>query len=94
MANRQESAQTVALTVLAWLVQDDDRLQAFMAAGGLAPEDLRQRAADPVMLGAVLEHLLADESLLLQFCSESGLRPEAPMQARAVLPGGDVPNWT
>lgn len=92
--NRQESAQTLALQALGWLAADDARLQAFMASGGLDVASLRAQAADPMLLGAVLDFLLADEEMLLAFCADCELRPEAPMQARALLPGGDAPFWT
>ena len=94
MKKWQESAQTLAILALGWLAQDADRLGAFMATGGLDPADLRARAGDPVFLAAVLDFLLADESLLLAFCAEAEVPPDRPMQARAALPGGDVPFWT
>ncbi len=94
MSKRQESAQTLALQVLGWLAGDDDRLGAFMASGGLDPASLRAQAADPMLHAAVLDFLLADEAMLLQFCADAGVKPELPMQARAELPGGDAPFWT
>ncbi|MBK6468199.1 MAG: DUF3572 domain-containing protein [Rhodobacter sp.] len=94
MALRQDSAQTLALQALGWLAGQDERFHAFLAACGTGAAEVRARAADPEMLGSVLDFLLADEAALLQFCAEAGLPPETPMQARAALPGGDVPFWT
>ncbi len=94
MKNRQESAQALALQALDWLAQDADRLGAFMAMGGLDPASLRARATDPMLLAAVMDFLLADEAQLLAFCTETGVPPEHPLQARAALPGGDAPFWT
>lgn len=94
MVYRQESAQTLALQGLAWLAQDADRLGAFVAIGGLDPASLKARVGDPLLLAAVLDFLLADEALVLAFCAEAGFPPDAPMRARASLPGGEVPNWT
>lgn len=94
MAKRQESAQTLGLQALGWLAEDEGRLGAFMASGGLDPDSLRAQAADPMLHAAVLDFLLADEAMLLQFCAEAGVNPGYPMQARAELPGGDVPFWT
>lgn len=94
MAFKQESAQTVALQALGWLAAQDEAFDAFLGASGLGPSDLRDRAAEPEMMGAVLDFLLSDEALLVAFCAEVGLPPETPMQARAALPGGDVPFWT
>jgi hypothetical protein len=94
MVDRQESAQSLALQGLAWLAQDADRLGAFMATGGLDPANLKERMGDPLLLAAVLDFLLAEETLLLAFCAETGVPPETPMRARAALPGGEMPNWT
>lgn len=94
MVFKQESAQTLALQALGWLAAQDEAFDAFLAASGLGRDDLRSRAGDAEVLGAVLDFLLSDEALLLQFCADSGLRPDAPMQARAALPGGDAPFWT
>ncbi len=94
MSKRQEFAETLALQALGWLAEDEDRLGAFMAYGGLDPGSLRAQAADPMLHAAVLDFLLADEALLLQFCAAAGVKPELPMQARAELPGGDAPFWT
>jgi Protein of unknown function (DUF3572) len=86
MSNRQESAQTLALQALGWLAADDDRFGAFLAAGGMD--------ADPMLHAAVMDFMLSDEAMLLQFCEDCGVKPEAPMQARMALPGGDAPFWT
>lgn len=94
MAFRQESAQTVALQALGWLAGQDELFDAFLGGSGADAAEVRARAADPEMLGSVLDFLLADEPALLRFCADAGLRPEVPMQARTALPGGDAPFWT
>lgn len=94
VSKRQESAQTLALQVLGWLATDEERIGAFMASGGLDPDSLRAQATDPMLHAALLDFLLADEAMLLEFCAEAEVRPEFPMQARAALPGGDAPFWT
>ena len=94
MKNRQDFAENLALQALAWLAGQDEAFNAFMAQSGTDVAEVRARAAEPEFLGAVLDYLLSDEATLLAFCADAGLRPETPMQARALLPGGDVPNWT
>ena len=94
MTFKQESAQTLALQALGWLAGQDEAFQGFLGASGLGSADLRDRAADPEVLSAVLDFLLSDEALLMQFCADAEVRPDVPMQARAALPGGDVPHWT
>lgn len=92
--NRQESAESLALQGLAWLAGQDESFGAFLAQSGSDAAGVRARAAEPELLGSVLDFLLSDEDLLLRFCAEAGIAPDAPMRARALLPGGDVPNWT
>ncbi|MEZ5796332.1 MAG: DUF3572 domain-containing protein [Paracoccaceae bacterium] len=94
MVNWQESAQTLALQALGWLAGQDEAFMAFLSVSGTDAAGIRARAAEPELLGAVLDFLLADEQLLMQFCAAAGLTPDAPLRARAGLPGGDIPHWT
>ena len=94
MTFRQESAHTLGLQALAWIAARDEMFGAFLAAAGTDAGTLRTRAADPEVLGAVLDFLLADEAALIEFCLEAGVPPDHPMQARQALPGGDIPHWT
>ncbi|MDF2234937.1 DUF3572 domain-containing protein [Albimonas sp. CAU 1670] len=88
------AAEQVALRALGFLAGREDELTVFMAAAGLSPDDLRARAAEPDFLGFVLDYLLQDETLLIDFCQEQGLPFDQPMRARQALPGGDAPDWT
>lgn len=90
----QESAETMALRALGWLLAQEEVLPGFLAATGAAPSELAARAADPDFLGAVLDFLLSEDALVVGFCDAAGLPYEAPMRARAALPGGGVPHWT
>lgn len=89
-----ETAQMLAIQVLSWLAGQPDQIGAFMAQSGLDPAELRGRASEPEFLASVLDFLLADEPTLLAFCHDAGVAPTAPLQARAALPGGDLPHWT
>ena len=51
---------------------------------------IRAGAANPAFLGGILDHLLADESLLLIFAEEQAMRPERIAQLRRKLPGAAV----
>jgi hypothetical protein len=90
----QEAAETLALRVLAWFLEAEDRRMAFMAATGAQPADLARGAGDPVFLAAVLDVLLGDEQMVRDFCAAHALPLDAPLRARAALPGGQVPHWT
>jgi len=83
-------APTVGLLALAYLAADEDRLQRFLGLSGLDLGALRERAADPALLGGVLDHLLGDETLLLAFTAEQDLKPEWIQRLRRDLPGAPV----
>lgn len=91
---QQDSAQVVALQALSWLAEDAERLERFLQASGAGVADLRDRAAEPDFLGAVLDHLLTEEDWVLAFCGQNGLAPDLPLRARAALPGGPSMHWT
>jgi hypothetical protein len=74
-------AEIIALNALTFLASDPDRFEAFLALSGLTVADVAARAGDRPFLSGVLEHLLSNESLLLAFCAEQGLKPEAPGRA-------------
>ena len=89
-----DRAETIGVRALAWIAERDELAGGFLGATGASPDELRARAADPEFLGFVLDFLLSDEDALLGFCEDAEIPPDAPMRARAALPGGDQPNWT
>lgn len=87
-AAAREAAEALALRALAFLAEDPERLGRFLALSGIGPGELRSRAADPTLLGGVLDHLLSDERLLVAFAEADGLKPDEAARARRHLPGG------
>ena len=83
----EEQAVEIGYAALAVLAEDLDRLTRFLNLTGVSPGQLRDRADDPAMLAAVLEHLLADESLLLTFTANAGVPPESAARLPALLHG-------
>ena len=80
-----EAASSIALTSLAFLAQDQDRLEQFMATTGIDVDTLRAEASEPHMMASVLEYLTQDESLLLVFTANSNTAPETLLPALHVL---------
>jgi len=80
-----EAAEAIALQGLAFLAEEPQRLQRFVAVTGLEPAELRARADTAELLSAVLEHLAGDESLLLVFAASRGIAPETIAPAIALL---------
>jgi Protein of unknown function (DUF3572) len=80
----------IALKYITYLVSDNDRLMAFCSQSGIGLDDLRSRLNEPAFQGFLLDNLLQDESELLAFAAEIGLRPEVVLAARSKLPGFTV----
>ncbi len=72
---------------LAFLAGDGETLERFLEISGLNPEDLRERADDPLLLAAVLDFVLGDDKLLLAFAEEEAVDPKVVHAARRALPG-------
>lgn len=83
-----EAAEALALAAIQFLALEADRLQRFIDLTGLGPDDLRARLAEPVFLAGVLDHLLGDEPLLLDFASWAAIDPGAVAEAKHRLVGG------
>lgn len=88
------AAEIMALQALAFVVSDPDLSGPFMDMSGAAPDDLRNRAADPAFLAAVLDFLTQRDDWVMTFCNEHGLAYDAPMRARHALPGSEQVHWT
>ena len=82
-------AEGIAAEALAFLTADPARLMRFLADTGMDPVDLATALADggAGVLSASLDHIVADESLLLIFASDLQRKPEEIMHAQAVLQG-------
>jgi hypothetical protein len=87
---QRNDAETLALKGLAWLAGDPDLLARLLAATGLEPDDLRERAGDPELLAAVMDFLLSEDALLGQFCAAEDVKPLTMHRARRLLPGGEI----
>jgi hypothetical protein len=85
-----DDAKTLALQGLTFLASDAERLSRFLTLTGIAPSELRGWDANPGLQGAVLEHLLADESLLLVFAAEIDAPPERIAPAYQLLYGAEA----
>jgi hypothetical protein len=85
----REAAEMLAIQALGFIAAEPERLDAFLAATGLTLDRLRESATEPDFLAGVLEHMLADESLLLAFAESAAIDPAAVARARSALGG----NW-
>jgi hypothetical protein len=84
-APTRETAEAIAVQGLAFLAAEPARLSRFLVLTGLTPAQVRAQAQEPQFLAGVLEHLLADESLLLAFAANAALAPQAVVSACVLL---------
>ena len=70
-----KTAEMLAIQALAFIA----------AATGIAPDQIRDAARAPDFLAGVLEHMLADENLLVEFANSAGIDPAEIARAHSVL---------
>lgn len=88
------SAETLALNVLSWLVGNDELLPVFLGASGVSADDLRARAGEADFLTSVLDFLMLDDAWVIAFCDANSVPYDQPGQAHAVLSGRSEMHWT
>lgn len=79
--------EAIAISALGFIASDPERLGRFLSLTGIGPETLREAASEPWFLSAVLNFLGEDESALLAFAANEGLRPDTVAMAREALAG-------
>lgn|SRR5690349_18733472 len=87
----RDQAEALSLKALVFLASDEARLTRFLQLTGLAPETLRAQADTPEILAAVLDHILADQTLLLVFAAGEAIEPDQIERARVLISGVDNP---
>lgn len=83
-------ARELAAKALIFIAQDPERIGAFLAQSGVGPAEIRSRTQDPAFLGGILDHLLANEPMLLDFADWAGVEAYRIATLRRQLPGGDA----
>jgi hypothetical protein len=83
----REGTEMLAIQALAFIAEEPERLNAFLTVTGIEAAAIRDAARTPGFLGGVLEHMLADESLVLAFADSAGIDPAAIARARNALGG-------
>jgi hypothetical protein len=81
----RETAETLAIQALSFLAEEPERLAAFLSTTGVTAETIRDTADEPGFLAGVLEHMLADEKLLIAFADSAGIDPGAVARAHSAF---------
>jgi len=87
-AQTREAAEILAIQALAFIAEEPERLATFLSVTGITVEGVREAAGESGFLAGVLEHMLADENLLLAFADSAGIDPAGIARARNAF-GGD-----
>jgi Protein of unknown function (DUF3572) len=83
----RESAENLAISALAFLAGDPERLGRFLSLTGIGPDAIRKAATEPAFLAGVLDHVVSDEALLVAVAAHAGVSPFTVERAQAVLSG-------
>jgi hypothetical protein len=75
----------LALAALAATLSDEGRAQRFLYLTGIGTDELRRKASDPALLGALLRFLEAYEPDLLAVAEAVGVPPADLVEARRQL---------
>jgi hypothetical protein len=81
----QAAAEDLAIAALGFIAGEPERLGRFLAMTGIGPDSIRAAAREPQFLLGVLDHLAADEPLLLAFAAENAIDPGEVIKARATM---------
>jgi hypothetical protein len=83
----REAAEMLAIEALAFIAEESRSLSRFLEASGIPAEQLRVASREPGFLGAVLEHMLGDQRLLVAFTQSAGIKPAEVARAAGLLGG-------
>jgi Protein of unknown function (DUF3572) len=83
----RKAAEMLAIEALAFIAEEPQSLSRFLDASGLAADQIRAASRQPGFLAGVLEHMLADERLLIAFAQRAGIDPAKVAGAAKVLGG-------
>jgi hypothetical protein len=83
----RNTAETLAILAFSFLLADDARRARFLDLTGVDPDDLRAAIARPEFQAAILDHVSADERILMAFADDAGIAPGDVEEARTALAG-------
>jgi hypothetical protein len=85
----EEEASGIATRLLTFMASSPEHMAQFLALSGMGPDDVRREARSRNFQTAMLEHILANEALLLSFCASADIAPELIEPAKRALAGED-----
>ncbi len=86
-----DSAQTLALQALSFVVADEKALRTLLTQTGLTGDEMREAAATLEFQAGVLDFLMRHEDMLMAFCESEGITPDDPARAHRALSPPELP---
>ena len=84
-----EVAEVLAIQALAFIAQDGERFGRFLALTGMGPAEIRAAAHDRHFQAGVLDYVIGDEGLLVEFAGHAGIDPATIAVAQRALAEAD-----
>lgn len=88
-----ETAEILALKAVAFIIQNDDLRDRFMALSGIDEGMIKGAVQDRVFLTSVLEFFVNFEPDLIAFAENEEIAPESVTNAWRTLGGGVGQDW-
>ena len=88
--NADRDPLVLGLLLLGHVVADTDLGPRFLGLTGMTADDLRDRAADPGVLAALIDFLAANDADLIAAADALAVPPSAIIAAGAQLGGGSA----
>lgn len=85
---KPQDAETIALNVLGFLAESPQAMERLTIQSGLDLSTIRKRTADRDFLAAVVDFLMSNEELLVDFCQTRRMDPKDVQLAAHQLGGG------
>ena len=88
--NLESHQTTVILNIITFLVKAEGMLERLSLESGILPDQLRQNITHPEIQAGIVDFLLNNESVLIQFCENYQILPAEVWKIRFKLPGAPV----
>ena len=75
----------LAIKAFGFIAEEPQRLARFLDLTGIPSAQIRAASREPGFFAGVIEHMLADESLLIAFADSAGIDPAEVARAHSAL---------
>jgi hypothetical protein len=89
LKSSQKTPETsiIALNLIGFIASSESHLERFQGLTGISIEDLKSRAPDPKFHIFILDYVMQDEPLILEFSAAAQISPTVLQSAHHALSG-------